>query len=82
MELKEMKQSVKARIKELDRQTNVTAIESMCLSLKVGASKEHKILDLQSYQRVRTRLTRLKSETGFEWETELVGNKVKITRKS
>lgn len=77
-----MKQSVKARIKELERQSNVTAIEAVCLSLKVGATKTHKVLDLQCYQRIRTRLSRFKRESGLEYETELSGNNVIITRKA
>ncbi len=77
-----MDTSIKTRAIKLQREANVSSIEARCLKLKVKESVTLSIMDLQAYQRLRTRLVRLKNETNRVYETSLDGNNVNITRKA
>lgn len=76
--------AIKARKLKLDRETQVSSIESQCLTMEVGQSKDFKILDTLVHQRLRTRLHGLKS-IGMAFETQLKEdrlNTVTVTRKA
>jgi hypothetical protein len=75
-----METEIKERQEELERVSNVTGIEAGALALLVGESKEFKIMDLEAYQRLRTRFNRVKNNSGRCFTTKLSGNKVVVTR--
>lgn len=65
---------------ELKRQAFVATTEADCIGLIIGESRKYKLLDLESLQRLKTRFTRLKDNTGLDIRTELVGNYITVTR--
>jgi len=67
------------RIQELDRRIKLADIEKTCLQLMVGESKIITI-DTVEYQRLRTRLSRIKSETGKDIRIIATPNGASITR--
>jgi hypothetical protein len=70
------------RALDLMRDSKVTAIESKSILLEVGQSEEFDdILDIQTYQRIRTRFNRLKRNEGIVLSTNLDGSKLTVTRK-
>lgn len=75
-----MEPNLVERATELKRKSNVTSIEAESISLCIGESKQFKIMDLETYQRLRTRLVRLKDNTGRCYSTTLSGNNVIVTR--
>lgn len=75
-----MTDELQKRQKELKRESNVSAIEAGSLLMKVGETKCFKIMDLQSWQRIRSRLTRLKKKTKMEFKTTIEGNKLTVKR--
>lgn len=74
--------TAKNRALELRRQANVAEIEAACLLMRIGKSQSFEVMDLQTQQRLKMRLSRLKSmnDVMMSFETELDGNNVKITR--
>lgn len=74
--------TLKKRQIELERQSNVSEIEAVSLTLDVNNCRTFKIKDLQTYQRLRTRFNRLKSDTGRIYETEMEGNNITVTRRA
>ncbi|MFV0391133.1 MAG: hypothetical protein ACK5KP_04495 [Paludibacteraceae bacterium] len=68
------------RAKELRRQAWTTSTEAKALELAVGETTTEKCLDLESYARLKTRISRLKDKTGQVFSTELSENDVIITR--
>lgn len=75
-----MEPNLVERANELKRKSNVTSIEAECITLGVGESKQFKIMDIQTYQRLRIRLLRLKDNTGRAYTTTMNGNYVIVTR--
>ena len=75
-----MEANIKKRKQELERTSNVTAIEAASLTLEILESKEFKIKDLQACQRIRTRFTRLGEETGRCYSISMNGNNLIVTR--
>jgi hypothetical protein len=65
---------------ELERQANASSIEAECLKFDVSDSKSFEIKDLETYQRIRGRFNRLKSETGRVYSTKIDGNNVIVRR--
>ena len=72
--------ALKKRQIELDRQTQVTSIESTCLQIKPGESRCFEIIDLETLARVRMRFSRLKADTGRAYSAEMEGNSITVTR--
>lgn len=75
-----MTTTIKERREELERMSNVTSIEADCLLMIIGETKTYRIKDLQAYQRLRVRFTRLKDSTGRRYITKMCGNKVQVSR--
>ena len=75
-----MKLEIAARKIDLKRAINVTEIEAESLDLGIGESKDFCLIDIQSYQRIKVRFTRLKSETGRCYITNMNGNDITVTR--
>ena len=66
------------RQKDLNREANVASIEAGCIALQISETKTFKVLDIQAWSRIRTRLHRLKPD--FSFETELYGNSLTVKR--
>ena len=66
------------RQRELKRQSNVAAVEAASIALEVGETGSFLVLDIQAWQRLRTRFTRLKPD--YEFETEMDGNNLTVKR--
>jgi len=73
--------NLEERKKELQRQAKVNSIEAASLKLEKGEAISFKLMDLESYQRVRMRLSRVKKTTGLVYRTELDGNRLIVTRR-
>lgn len=73
-------EALKKRQRALNREANVSAIEAASIGLKVGETKTFKVMDVQAWQRVRTRLSRLKSKTNLKFETDIDGNNLTVKR--
>ncbi|MFR9166349.1 MAG: hypothetical protein ACLVKO_09120 [Dysgonomonas sp.] len=80
-----MPNGIKQRQIELKRQSQVSAIEADCLSLKIGEEKRFSIMDTLVHQRIRTRLSRQKASTLIVFETEVSKdniNEIVVIRKA
>ncbi len=77
---KKMEAEILERKEALERASNVTGIEAESLDMEVGESREFNLKDIQAYQRIKVRFTRLKSETGRCYVTNMNGNAIKVTR--
>ena len=75
-----MKTNIAERKEALERASNATSIEAQSLDLSIGDSKEFELKDIQTYQRIRVRFTRLKTETGRCYATSMNGNVLMVTR--
>ncbi len=65
-------EAIKVREIELEREANVSSIESKCLKMEVSNKpKPFKIVDALVVNRLKTRFNRLKDETGRVYRTEL-----------
>jgi len=73
-------QKLEKREERLQRERNVSMIESGSLLLNVSESETFRIKDVEAYQRLKVRLTRLKAEVGRCYTVNLDGNDVKVTR--
>ncbi|MDR0682041.1 MAG: hypothetical protein LBG15_09380 [Dysgonamonadaceae bacterium] len=73
-------EQLKKRRIELKRQADVAVIEAESIALDIGENKTFGLKDLQAYQRVRARLSRLKEESGAIYRTAINGNDVTVTR--
>jgi hypothetical protein len=73
-------QKLEKREERLQRERNVSMIESGSLLLNVSESETFRIKDVEAYQRLKVRLTRLKAEVGRCYTINLDGNDVKVTR--
>ena len=65
------------RQRELLRQSNVAAVEAASIAMEIGEMKLFMVSDLQEWQRIRTRLSRL---TDYEFETEKDGYNLTVKR--
>ena len=68
------------RADELEMQSWATGTEAKAILLMVGESITVKCPNLQAYQRLRTRLYRIKDTIGKAFTTSLIKNDVTITR--
>jgi hypothetical protein len=75
-----MNLEIKRRKIELERLSNVSAIEALILELEVGESRVYKIKDIESYQWLRTRINRIRNSIGLRYSSEIKINYVIITR--
>ena len=64
-------EGVKKRQIELKRQSIVAAIETSSINLNVGESETFHSIDAKTLIRIKTRLSRLKSEINMEFETKI-----------
>ncbi|MCL2596229.1 MAG: hypothetical protein FWD66_00910 [Paludibacter sp.] len=69
--------TLKERQTELKRQAQTASIEARCISLKPGQKLSEKVIDLQTYQRIRIRLSRNKN---INTRVELIGDNCVVTR--
>lgn len=74
--------AIKKREIRLKRDLLVSDIETKCLKMDIKDSDSFKIMDVETYQRLRSRFTRLKNGTGRVYEVMLDGNNVNVTRKA
>jgi len=75
-----MDMEIEKRKTELERLSNVSAIEALILELEIGESKVSKIRDVESYQCLRIRLKRIKNSFGICFSSVLTENYVIVTR--
>jgi len=75
-----MNLEIKRRKIELERLSNVSAIEALILELEIGESRVYKIKDIESYQWLRTRINRIRNSIGLRYSSEITINYVIITR--
>lgn len=69
------------RREELERKSFTAKVEAECLKLSKNQNIVYEILDMQSYQRIKMRLSRLKKECGLEFTVEIDKNNFIVTRK-
>ena len=72
--------TLKETKKELSRQLSVAAVELDCLDLDVEEVRPFVMFDYLSYQRLRARLSRLKNDFGYEFETKMDGTDLTVKR--
>jgi hypothetical protein len=75
-----MDETLKDRKIELERQSHVASVEADSLSLEVNESKTFRLMDLESYQRIRARFFRINKTTGKSYGLNINGNNIIVTR--
>ncbi|MCL1933970.1 MAG: hypothetical protein FWF53_09205 [Candidatus Azobacteroides sp.] len=66
--------------KENRRKINMFSVRGKCLEFNVGQTGTFEMLDIQTINRTRMSLNRLRKDLGMRYETEIEGNTLIVTR--